>query len=45
LIRSPIFPLIRELKRGFHRDVEKVVDKPVENFRNSSIVTIIYRFA
>jgi hypothetical protein len=40
-----IFPLIRELGKGFHRCVEKVVDKPVDNSRNSSYVTIFYRFA
>jgi hypothetical protein len=40
-----IFPLIRELGKGIHRDVEKIVDKPVDNSRNSSDVTILYRFA
>jgi hypothetical protein len=40
-----IFALIRELGKGIHRDVERVVDKTVDNSPNSSIVTILYRFA
>jgi hypothetical protein len=42
---SGIFLLIRELGKGIHRRVERVVDKTVDNFHNSSIVTILYRFA
>jgi hypothetical protein len=42
---NPIFLLIRELGKGFHRDVERAVDKPVDNLRNSTDVSILYRFA
>jgi hypothetical protein len=37
--------LIRELGGGIHRDVERAVDKPVDNPCNYPDVTIFYRFA
>ena len=43
--RDIIFHSIRELRRGIHRSVERIVDKPVDSFYISSIVTILYRFA
>jgi hypothetical protein len=42
---QPIFPLIRELGKGIHRDVERAVHNTVDNFRNPSNNTLIYRFA
>lgn len=44
-INVGIFHLIRILGDGIHRDVEKPVDKFVDNVCKSSIVTILYLIA
>jgi len=44
-LSGPILPLIRSLAAGFHKAVERIVDKAVDNFQISSKLRILYRFA